>query len=243
MLAEVNACSTVAREKVTIVRGVTDSDPSEDRERNGRDKPAQVLEFFDVRPGMRVLDLNAATGYYAELLARSVGPQGHVIAHNHPGAVAMLGDAMSRRCGDGRLANVEPLLARHNEMHLPPQSLDVVLMSMVYHDTYWYQKGVDWGPVDRQSLLKDLYEALRPGGVIGVIDHVAIGGSDPEISVMALHRIDPRVVRRDFLGAGFMLEARSDLLRNPADDHTRGVFDPVIQGHTDRFVMRFRKPR
>jgi predicted methyltransferase len=238
------ACQSVPSPEVAIVRAVADSARTpDDQRRDSRDKPVQVLAFFGAEPGMRVLDLNSATGYYTELLARVVGPQGHVIAHNHPGAVAMLGaEAMSQRYGSGRLPNVEPLLARHDALQLPPRSLDMVLMSMVYHDTYWYQKGVDWGPVDQQALLKSLYEALRPGGVIGVIDHVAIGGSNPGISVMALHRIDPRVVRHDFLGAGFVLEAQSGLLRNAADDHTRGVFDPLIQGHTDRFVMRFRKP-
>ena len=217
--------------------------PPEDHQRDLRDKPAEVLAFFGLKPGMRVLDVNAATGYYTELLARAVGPQGHVIAHNHPGAVPMLGaQAVAQRYRDGRLPNVETLLARHNELRLPPGSLDMVLMSMVYHDTYWYQQGVDWGPVDQQALLKILYAALRPGGVIGVIDHAAIGGSNPGISVMALHRIDPKVVRQDFLAAGFELEAQSGLLRNPSDDHTLGVFDPLIQGHSDRFVMRFRKP-
>jgi predicted methyltransferase len=215
---------------------------SEDEERDQRDRPAQILDFFGLKPGDHVLDLNAGTGYYTERLARIVGVQGRVISHNHPGAVAMLGaDALSRRYRDGRLPNVAPLLARHEELKPFAQSLDMILMSMVYHDTWWHNAEVDWGPVDRHALLTNLHTALRPDGVVGVIDHVATAGADPEFSVRTLHRIDPQIVERDFLRAGFRLEAHSDLLRNPDDDHQRNVFDPAMQARTDRFVMRFRR--
>ena len=57
-----------------------------------------------------------------------------------------------------------------------------------------------------------------------------------------MHRIDPATVRADFEKAGFVLEAESDLLANPEDDHTTNVFAPEIRGKTDRFVMKFVKP-
>ena len=213
------------------------------RARDTRDKPAQVLAFLGLEQGMRVLDMNAASGWYTELLSRAVGPQGHVIAHNHPGAEVLLGPAaLHDRYRDQRLPNVEPLLLEHEALRFPPASLDFVLMSMIYHDTYWNGADVDWGPVDQQALLRALHDALRPGGIIGVIDHVAEGGADPERTAVALHRIDPAIVRRDFQRAGFVLEGQSDLLRNPEDDHLRQVFDPAIEGRTDRFVMRFVKP-
>jgi predicted methyltransferase len=215
---------------------------AEDRARDRRDKPAEVLAFFGVRPGMRVFDLSAATGYYTELLARAVGPSGHVIAHNDPGALKILGAArIGERYRDGRLPQVELMMARHGELKLPPHSLDLVMMSMVYHDTYWYSPKVDYGPVDRPALLRVFYEALRPGGVVGVIDNVAAAGSDPVDSVMKLHRIDPEVIRRDFQRAGFVLDGESAVLRKRDDDHRLGVFDPAIKGRTDRMVMRFRK--
>ena len=215
--------------------------PAADRERDATSRPAEVLSFLGVRSGMSVLDLNAATGYFTELLANVVGPRGRVIAHNHPGAVAMLGEQITQRYEHGRLPNVEQLLVRHDELRLAPESLDLVLMSMAYHDTYWYDTNVDWGPVDQSALLKRFYAALKPGGVVGVIDHVAAQDVDPRASAMGLHRIDPAVVKRDFERAGFVLESESDVLRNADDDHSRNVFDPVIHGHTDRFVMRFRR--
>jgi predicted methyltransferase len=78
--------------------------------------------------------------------------------------------------------------------------------------------------------------------VVGVIDHVANPG-DTRATVEALHRIDPETIKADFKRAGFKLEATSDLLRNPADDHSLNVFDPKIRGKTDRVILKFRKPR
>jgi predicted methyltransferase len=216
--------------------------PAADRPRDATSKPAEVLSFLRLERGMRVLDLNAATGWYAEILARVVGPTGHVIAHNHPGARRLPAEEFEARYGNGRLPNVEQLFVPHNDLRLPPASLDAVLMSMVYHDTYWHSDTVDWGPIDRQALLTSLRDALRPGGIVGVVDHFAVAGADPAASVPAVHRIDVAVVERDFAAAGFELVAASDVLRNPSDDHSLSVFDDKVVGRTDRFVLRFRKP-
>jgi len=192
---------------------------------------------------MTVLDVNAATGWYAEILAGVVGPTGHVIAHNHPGAKTLLPAApFEARYGNNRLPNVEQIFVRHNDVRLRPASVDAVLMSMVYHDTYWQRADVDWGPIDRQALLQSLLDALKPGGVVGVVDHYAVAGSDPFESVMAVHRIDRAVVLRDFAVAGFELDGESDILRTATDDHSVSVFDAAVVGRTDRFVLRFRKP-
>lgn len=217
--------------------------PAADRERDARDRPAEVLALLGIAPGMRVLDMNAATGYYTELLARVAGLTGHVIAHNHPGARATLApEDFAARYGAERLPNVEQIFVPHDDLVLLPETLDAVLMSMVYHDTYWSAPNVDWGPVDQHALLTTFYEALRPGGSIGVIDHYAAPGTDPREAAIATHRIDRAVVERDFAAAGFRLAAESNVLRNPQDDHTRSVFDEHVHGRTDRFVLVFRKP-
>jgi predicted methyltransferase len=203
-----------------------------------------VLAFFGVAPGMTVLDLHAATGWYTEILSRVVGPNGRVIAHNHPGArTTLAAEALVARYGSNRLPNVEQLFVRHNDLRLRPESVDVVLMSMVYHDTYWHRDGVDWGPIDREALLESLLTALKPGGIVGVVDHYAAAGSDPFESVQALHRIDPAVVRRDFVGAGFEPYGESDVLRSSGDDYSLSVFDAAVVGRTDRFVLRFSRPQ
>jgi predicted methyltransferase len=231
---------------VTDVLQAAFDDPSrlaQDLLRDPSSKPAEVLQFIGFAPDMNVLDVNAASGYNTELVARIVGDRGHVIAHNHPGAFHLLPPQdLQRRYGCERLPNTEQIWARHNDLNLVSASLDAVLMSMVYHDIYWFDAKVAWGPIDQRALLLDLREALRPGGVIGVIDHYASAGSDPAESAMATHRIDPAIVRRDFLAAGFELAAESELLRNRDDDYALSVFDTAVHGKTDRFVMRFRRP-
>jgi len=215
----------------------------EDRSRDASDQPSEVLAFLGLAPGMHVLDLNAAGGWYADILARVVGPTGHVVAHNDPGARTLLPVAdFERRYGGNRLPNVAQLFATHQDLDPLPATLDAVLMSLIYHDTYWHDAKVAWGPVDQPALLACLYRALRPNGIVGVIDHHASPGIDPHDSAMTTHRIDAAIVRRDFLAAGFELAAENDVLRNPADDRSRSVFDAAVYGRTDRFVMRFRRP-
>ncbi|MDH3687696.1 MAG: SAM-dependent methyltransferase, partial [Myxococcales bacterium] len=92
-------------------------------------------------------------------------------------------------------------------------------------------------PEAAASFLATVRALLRPGGVLGIIDHSGRPGGDQE----ALHRMEEKDARRLALVAGFEVEA-SDLLRNPADDRTLYVFDPTIRGKTDRFVLKLRKP-
>ena len=98
------------------------------------------------------------------------------------------------------------------------------------------------GRIDPMVLNRTVYRLLKPGGVYIVIDHAA-----PASSGMAdtdtLHRIDPAIVRKQVLAAGFKFDGESRLLRNPADPHTILVFDKSIRGHTDQFAYRFRKPK
>lgn len=215
--------------------------PQADLDRDGGRKPAAVLNFCGIAAGMTVLEFQAGTGYYAEILSAVVTDAGHVIAHNHS-RQGMLDDAVfESRYGNNRLPNTELIFAKHNELELAPATLDAVLMALVYHDTYWYSPEVDWGPVDRAGLLATFYDALKPGASVCVIDHYAPSGSDPRNSVHATHRIDPAVVTNDFTQAGFELISESELLRNKNDDYSLSVFDEKVYGRTDRFLMRFRR--
>jgi predicted methyltransferase len=88
------------------------------------------------------------------------------------------------------------------------------------------------------DFLKSLHAALKPGGVLGVIDHVGVAGQDNK----TLHRMLPQQARDALTKAGFTIEAESNMLANSADDHTKGVFDPAVRGTTDQFMLRARKP-
>jgi predicted methyltransferase len=87
-----------------------------------------------------------------------------------------------------------------------------------------------------------VFAALKPGGVYVVLDHAAAPGAPMSVTE-TLHRIDKARVIKDVEAAGFKLDGESKVLANPADDHTKGVFDPSIRGKTDQFLLRFRKPK
>ena len=205
-------------------------------------KPAEVLAFFGVQPGMSALDLFAGAGYFTPLLSAVVGPTGRVVAHNNKAYLDGVGEDFTRLFeGAQALRNAERLTAEGNELELAPGSFDFVLLSAVYHDVYFVDEANNWPKIDGPRLLAELHAAMKPGATLGLIDHAAAPGSPAETGG-TLHRIDPEIVKRDFAAAGFVLEAESDVLRNPADDLTKGVFDPAVRRRTDRFVLRFRRP-
>ena len=215
--------------------------PAADLQRDAGRQPAAVLEFFGVAPGTTVLDLFSGGGYYAEILGSVVGPTGRVVAHSNKAYLNFVGDEFQARHADRRLPNVDVLMAENNELQLDANEFDTILMALSFHDTFWVSPENDWPEIDRAALQAELFAALKPGGVLGVIDHQAIPGSPGETGG-TVHRIDRAIVVDELTRAGFVLDAESDVLRNPADDHSKGVFDPDIRGKTDRFVLKFRKP-
>ena len=216
--------------------------PQEDRSLDAGRMSAEIMDFCDIIPGLTVLDFQAGTGYYAEILSLIVGDSGHVIVHNYLRNGLLSNEVIERRYGNNRLPNTELIFAKHSDLHLPASTLDRVLMSMVYHDTYYYSADVDWGPVDQAGLLAALSDALKPDATLCLIDHHAMAGTNPCESVHATHRIDMEIVKEDFRQAGFTLLKQSDLLRNPDDDYSLSVFDDKVHGKTDRFVLLFAPP-
>lgn len=212
-----------------------------DRERDAGRKPAEILAFFAIEPGMAVLDLFSGGGYYSELLSYVVGPDGRVVAHSNAAYLNFVGDEFNERHADGRLANVEVLMAENNELELTADSFDAVIAILSYHDIYYADPENGWPKINGPKLLAELYKGLKPGGVLGVVDHYAEAGS-PRETGNSVHRIDPGIVISELEIAGFVLDAKSQVLRNMDDDYSKIVFDPELRGKTDRFVLRFRKP-
>jgi predicted methyltransferase len=205
-------------------------------------KPAQVLQFLGLRQGMNVLDLFGANAYWAEITAPAVGPKGHVTVWNP-----------SQFYSDKRKQAFEAFMAKHPNVSivtspfeapdLPKNYADFVILNDNYHDTYWQNEKYKIPQMDPNAFVKAVYEAMKPGAVLGVIDHVASPNNDPRATVEKYHRIDPNVAKADFTRAGFVFVKSSDILRNPADEHNLEVHDPKIAGKTDRFVFLFKKPR
>jgi predicted methyltransferase len=236
------AAMTAAVDKSVYAKAVANTSRSDaDRQRDALRKPAEVLQFFGIAPGDRVLDLFSGGGYYTELLSYVVGDKGSVVAHTNAAYASFVGDEATNRYKDNRLPNVEILSAENNELSLRPEDFDAVLMILAYHDIYYVAPDDGWPKIDGPALLAEIYRGMRPGAILGIVDHVAAPGS-PRESGNTLHRIDPNIVRAEVEAAGFVFEDSADILRNPEDDHTKSMSDPSIRGKTDRFVMRFRKP-
>lgn len=214
--------------------------PEVDRPDDAKRKPGQVLEFFGIEPGMDVLDLLAGGGYYTEIVSRAVGPEGSVIFHNNQPYREFLGEAIDNRTVNNRLPNVKALTAEVNHLKLEAGQLDAILFVLGFHDIYYEDDS--WPAIDGEKLLEKLYDGLRPGGILGIVDHSAKAGSDPVDSGSTLHRIDEAFAKQQIEAAGFTLEASSDILRNAGDDRSIQVFDESIRRQTDRFVLLFRKP-
>jgi predicted methyltransferase len=205
-------------------------------------KPVEVLRFAGLKRGDIALDLFAGGGYYSEIMAKAVGPRGGVLAWEPAG---FLNDKAKAGWKDlkTRAPNVGLIMVSSSAFTLPRDAFDFVMLHLNYHDVYWQSAKYGYGPLDPNAFLRTVYDSMKPGATIAVIDHVAAPGGDTRAVVEKLHRIDPAVIKADFRRAGFVLDGESNLLRNPADDHTKLVFDPSIRGVTDRVVYRFRKPR
>jgi predicted methyltransferase len=217
--------------------------PQADRERDAWAKPQTVLTLLGARPGIQVIDYLAGDGYYSELLARIVGPKGKVIVYNNGGYASYVGQKLTQRFEGKRVPNTLLKVEEIADLKLPANCLDAALFVMSYHDVYFTPEGAKGPMGDASQMVGALFSALKPGGVVVVQDHIAKTGSDPVDSVQKLHRIDPEAVRRTFEQAGFKLDAQEDTFENPADDHSKLVFDPSIRHRTDQFLYRFRKPK
>ncbi|MEO8444932.1 MAG: methyltransferase domain-containing protein [Gammaproteobacteria bacterium] len=228
-------------EKAVLAALANPARPAADRMRDKPRQSAAVLQFFRIAPGMTVLDLYSGGGYYTELLSYVVGQAGHVVAHNNTPYIRFASADLAGRYAGGRLPNVERLLAENNELTLPAAHFDAVLMTNVYHDVYYVDEKAGWSRIDGPQMLAEVFGSLKPGGILGIVDHAAVAGSPPEIA-NTLHRIDPALLKRDITAAGFVLDGESDVLGNPTDDRTKSAFDPSVQGRTDQVVLRFRKP-
>jgi len=222
-----------------VTRAIDDPARSADSKDDARRKIAMVMTFTGVKPGDKVLELDPGSGYWTRVFSRIVGPNGHVytVWPDEMAKYSARSFANWQGLVKGTYKNVS-LLKQPAATLSVPQKVDVVFTSQNYHDYH----DPFMGPVDMQSFNKQVYDALKPGGVFVVIDHAAPAGSGAG-DTNTLHRIDPMLVKKEVEAAGFKFDGQSDALRNPKDTHTDKVFDKSIRGHTDQFIYRFRKPK
>ncbi|HEY4943000.1 MAG TPA: hypothetical protein VII56_16345 [Rhizomicrobium sp.] len=208
--------------------------PAEDVARDAARKPAEMLSFSGIKAGDNVLELLPGGGYFTRIFSKEIGPAGHLYAavpdpkgsDAEPAAAAL---AAQPGYANITVVPIAPLPA------MAP--LDVIWTSWNYHDLHLSRVHADMMVVD-----KDFLARLKPGGVVVIVDHVALPSASAVETADKFHRIDPAVVKTEMAAAGFVFDGESDVLRNPADPHTAIVFDPSIRGKTDQFAYRFKKP-
>jgi len=214
--------------------------PAEDVARDANRKPAEMIAFAGIKPGDVVVDIIPSKGYFTRIFAKAVGLKGRVYAYYPSEIDSMLkGKPPSITAVANDTANYPNVSLVHAPLaqFKVPQAPDVVWTSQNYHDFH----DTFFGPLDMSVVNKAIYNALKPGGTYIVLDHAAEAGSGLR-DTETLHRIDPATVKKEVMAAGFEFVGEDNALRNPADPHTKKVFDPSIRGKTDQFVFKFRKP-
>ncbi|MES1201282.1 MAG: methyltransferase [Pseudomonadota bacterium] len=232
-LAPHSGAAAISATSPSIVAAVADPRrPDADRQRDAARHPADTLAFAGIRPGAKVGEFLPGGGYFTRLFAVAVGDGGKVYPVIRPPETA---SRYEHAVGED-YANVQ--MVRQNLASLSfPEPLDVIFTAQNYHDLHIAEENFD-AP---DAINRSVFNALKPGGLYVIVDHSAPDGSGTT-RTSELHRIDVAVVRQELEAAGFVYDGSSDVLRNPQDPRTAGVFDPSIRGHTDQFMLRFRKP-
>lgn len=240
-------------ERIAAIVDSPDRSPA-DRSNDIRRRPADMLAFIGVRPGMVALDVSAARGYTTELIARAVGPTGKVYGQNAPRDPGRMAPAqpegaaapppasasppaptLAERARRPGLSNIVPV-TRSFEDPAPPEvahaGLDLVTLMFNYHDLGHMN-------VDRAKMNRAIFQALKPGGIYVIADHSGRAGTGIS-EAGTLHRIEEAFLKQEVEAAGFRLAAQGNFLRNPADPRDRNTPQPPMP--KDEFVLKFVKP-
>jgi predicted methyltransferase len=234
IILALSACvATSSEEEFYVPSTELGARPDADVSRDAGRQPFAVMDFLGVAPGMTVMDVIASGGYYTEALANAVGTNGRVYAQN-PAISLRFRQAANDRAMQarmGRLPNVRRLDREFEDLGLVPGSIDVAITALNFHDVY------NRSPEQAQGMLEIIKQVLKPGGVLGIIDHNSSAGADHA----SLHRMPVADAIAAAEAAGFVVES-SDLLANSEDDRTQGPFAEGLRGQTDRFVLKLTKP-
>ena len=211
--------------------------PLADKERDANRQPGKVMAFYGIKPGDKVAELITAGGYYSAVLSGVVGDSGKVYGHNNDWFMGRQqeGSPLLKRVANDGLSNVEEVIAELEDTGLPRSEVDAVFIVLIYHDAAGaFQTNLN-------TMNRAVYDALKPGGIYGIIDHHA-GPGMGVLDTTKNHRIERHVVVDGITSVGFELAGETDLLENLDDPLDITVFSPAIRGKTHRMVLKFQKP-
>ena len=212
--------------------------PADDRARDAGRHAADILAFAGVKPGDKVADFIMGGGYWTRALAPLVGPGGRVFAYQPAEFIQFRAQYGTDQ--DAAVAGRANVVANRESLasFTFAEPVDAIVTAQNWHDLH-----LNISPPGFAGLVaKRLYAALKPGGVLLVIDHAGNAGATPFAVADTLHRGDAAATRAEIEAAGFRFDGELPVLRNTTDPHTVIVFDPAIRGKTDQFIYRFRKP-
>ncbi|WP_309644315.1 methyltransferase [Phenylobacterium sp.] len=237
----ITASAVQAAPSAAVVAAVADKGrPEADTKRDADRKPAEMLEFADVKAGQKVADFNPGVGYFTRIFAKTVGPKGKVYAViNQPPANAPPPAApppIRAIAADAVYGNIEVVQAGFTAFSLP-EPVDLFWTAQNYHDLHLKRFNLDVAAVNKQ-----IFNSIKPGGHYVILDHAAPAGTALD-AADTVHRIDPAIVRKEVEAAGFKFVGESKVLRTDKDDYSKSVFDPSLRGHTDQFIYKFQRPK
>jgi predicted methyltransferase len=212
--------------------------PEADRANDARRKASEGLAFMNVRAGSSILDMEAGSGYWSEILARATGPRGSVTMQNPPAFAGRLGPLIDARLAANGLTNMTKSFTSFDALAPATGSMDLVTWVQGPHELYFTPPSGSLG--NPTKTFQEIARVLKRGGIFIVIDHSAIAGQ-PASTGQTLHRIDPALTIASAAAVGLRLEAQANFLANPADPKTKSAFDASIRGNTDQHVLKFVK--
>jgi len=200
--------------------------PEADRVRDGSRRPYQVMNLLQVDEGMTVMDIGAGGGWYTRVMSAAVGPRGKVVAQFGPRALQR-NDGQAQKDVAASLGNTEAFFEEVADY--PSNSIDRAITALNIHH-FNNERATPY--------FKAIYDVLKPGGMVAVIDHVGMAGMENAM----MHRMMKSDAGSWIEASGLEIVADSDLLSTNADDHARSISDPIYGRDVDRFIFIARKP-